>query len=86
MLEVNISMALGLQDVPRTNLEPKSTMKMLVARIRDLKLTKDGSVLLPERQIQHRQASSIAKIATARDDITVDGTTSNVLIIGELLK
>ena len=28
----------------------------------------------------------IAKVATAQDDITGDGTTSNVLIIGELLK
>uniref|UniRef100_A0A7M4EM97 Chaperonin containing TCP1 subunit 6B n=1 Tax=Crocodylus porosus TaxID=8502 RepID=A0A7M4EM97_CROPO len=37
-------------------------------------------------QIQHPTASLIAKVATAQDDITGDGTTSNVLIIGELLK
>ncbi|XP_071075510.1 T-complex protein 1 subunit zeta-2 isoform X6 [Desmodus rotundus] len=37
-------------------------------------------------QIQHPTASLIAKAATAQDDITGDGTTSNVLIIGELLK
>lgn len=43
---------------------------------------------LPRRpqQIQHPTASLIAKVATAQDDITGDGTTSNVLIIGELLK
>lgn len=40
----------------------------------------------PFQQIQHPTASLIAKVATAQDDITGDGTTSNVLIIGELLK
>ena len=38
------------------------------------------------QQIQHPTASLIARVATAQDDITGDGTTSNVLIIGELLK
>uniref|UniRef100_A0A452FU37 T-complex protein 1 subunit zeta n=1 Tax=Capra hircus TaxID=9925 RepID=A0A452FU37_CAPHI len=85
-LAVNISAAWGLQDVLRTNLGPKGTMKMLVSGAGDIKLTKDGNVLLHEMQIQHPTASLIAKVATAQDDITGDGTTSNVLIIGELLK
>ena len=38
------------------------------------------------QQIQHPTASLIARVATAQDDITGDGTTSNVLIIGDLLK
>ncbi|XP_027481725.1 T-complex protein 1 subunit zeta-2 isoform X1 [Zalophus californianus] len=85
-LAVNICAARGLQDVLRTNLGPKGTMKMLVSGAGDIKLTKDGNVLLHEMQIQHPTASLIAKVATAQDDITGDGTTSNVLIIGELLK
>ncbi|KAM9209418.1 T-complex protein 1 subunit zeta-2 isoform 1-T1 [Dugong dugon] len=85
-LAVNICAARGLQDVLRTNLGPKGTMKMLVSGTGDIKLTKDGNVLLHEMQIQHPTASLIAKVATAQDDITGDGTTSNVLIIGELLK
>ncbi|XP_018426526.1 PREDICTED: T-complex protein 1 subunit zeta isoform X3 [Nanorana parkeri] len=85
-LAVNISAARGLQDVLRTNLGPKGTMKMLVSGAGEIKLTKDGNVLLHEMQIQHPTASLIAKVATAQDDITGDGTTSNVLIIGELLK
>ncbi|KAI4546173.1 hypothetical protein MG293_002728 [Ovis ammon polii] len=60
-------------------------MKMLVSGAGDIKLTK-GNVLLHEMQIQYPTASLIAKVATAQDDITGDGTTSNVLIIGELLK
>lgn len=59
---------------------------MLVSGAGDIKLTKDGNVLLHEMQIQHPTASLIARVATAQDDITGDGTTSNVLIIGELLK
>lgn len=38
------------------------------------------------QQIQHPTAALIARVATAQDDITGDGTTSNVLIVGELLK
>ncbi|KAM9045583.1 T-complex protein 1 subunit zeta-2 isoform 3-T6 [Megaptera novaeangliae] len=85
-LSVNICTTRGLQDVLRTNLGPKGTMKMLVSGAGDIKLTKDGNILLHEMQIQHPTASLIAKVATAQDDITGDGTTSNVLIIGELLK
>ena len=44
------------------------------------------SVWTYSQQIQHPTASLIARVATAQDDITGDGTTSNVLIIGELLK
>ncbi|XP_072044633.1 T-complex protein 1 subunit zeta-like [Amphiura filiformis] len=85
-LAINTSAARGLQDVLRTNLGPKGTIKMLVSGSGDIKLTKDGNVLLHEMQIQHPTASLIAKVSTAQDDITGDGTTSNVLIIGELLK
>ncbi|KAB0366802.1 hypothetical protein FD754_010958 [Muntiacus muntjak] len=65
-------------------LNPKPDM--LVSGAGDIKLTKDGNVLLHEMQIQHPAASLIAKVATAQDDITGDGTASNVLIIGGLLK
>uniref|UniRef100_A0A4D5RA11 T-complex protein 1 subunit zeta n=1 Tax=Scolopendra viridis TaxID=118503 RepID=A0A4D5RA11_SCOVI len=85
-LAVNISAARGIQDVLRTNLGPKGTMKMLVSGAGDIKITKDGNVLLHEMQIQHPTASLIARASTAQDDITGDGTTSTVLIIGELLK
>lgn len=51
-----------------------------------IKLTKDGNVLLHEMQIQHPTAAMIARTATAQDDIVGDGTTSNVLFIGELLR
>ncbi|CAG9532380.1 unnamed protein product [Cercopithifilaria johnstoni] len=85
-LELNVSGAKGLMEVMRTNLGPKGTMKMLVSGAGDIKLTKDGNVLLHEMQIQHPTAAMIAKATTAQDDVTGDGTTSTVLFIGELLK
>jgi T-complex protein 1 subunit zeta len=59
---------------------------MLVDGAGAIKLTKDGAVLLKEMQIQNPTAVMIARAATAQDDITGDGTTSVVLMVGELLK
>ncbi len=59
---------------------------MLVDGAGQVKLTKDGGVLLHEMQIQHPTAIMIARTATAQDDVTGDGTTSSVLFTGELLK
>ena len=50
---------------------PKGTLKMLVGGAGQIKLTKDGNVLLHEMQIQHPTAALIARTATAQDDITV---------------
>ncbi|KAL8995416.1 MAG: hypothetical protein Q9188_006818 [Gyalolechia gomerana] len=85
-LKVNISAAEGLQDVLKSNLGPKGTIKMLVDGAGAIKLTKDGNVLLQEMQIQNPTAVFIARSATAQDEICGDGTTSVVLFIGELLK
>ncbi|OAL54986.1 T-complex protein 1 subunit zeta [Pyrenochaeta sp. DS3sAY3a] len=85
-LRVNISAGEGLQQVLSSNLGPRGTLKMLVDGAGAIKLTKDGSVLLKEMQIQNPTAVMIARAATAQDDITGDGTTSVVLLVGELLK
>lgn len=60
--------------------------KRLVSGAGDIKITKDGNVLLHEMQIQHPTASLIARASTAQDETTGDGTTCTVLLIGELLK
>ncbi|KAI5361109.1 Putative chaperonin Cpn60/GroEL/TCP-1 family, groEL-like apical domain superfamily [Septoria linicola] len=85
-LRVNISAGEGLQDVLASNLGPSGTLKMLVDGSGQIKLTKDGSVLLKEMQIQNPTAVMIARAATAQDEICGDGTTSVVLMVGELLK
>ncbi|KAK4184289.1 TCP-1/cpn60 chaperonin family-domain-containing protein [Podospora australis] len=85
-LRVNINAGEGLQDVLKSNLGPLGTIKMLVDGAGQIKLTKDGNVLLREMQIQNPTAVMIARAATAQDDICGDGTTSVVLLVGELLK
>lgn len=85
-LFMNINAAKGLHEVMKTNLGPKGTIKMLVDGAGGIKLTKDGNVLLREMQIQNPTAVMIARTAVAQDDVTGDGTTSTVLMIGELMK
>lgn len=85
-LAVNLNAAKGLQEVMKSNLGPRGTLKMLVGGAGQIKITKDGSVLLSEMQIQHPTASMIARAATAQDEMSGDGTTSSVMLIGELMK
>lgn len=59
---------------------------MLVGGAGQIKLTKDGAVLLHEMQIQHPTAAMIGRAATAQDDMVGDGTTTNVLFIGEIMR
>lgn len=85
-LKVNVSSAEGLQSVLETNLGPKGTLKMLVDGSGNIKLTKDGKVLLNEMQIQSPTAVMIARAASAQDEITGDGTTTVVCLVGELMR
>ncbi|OAV86479.1 T-complex protein 1 subunit zeta [Puccinia triticina 1-1 BBBD Race 1] len=85
-LQVNITGAIGLANVVRSNLGPRGTLKMLVDGAGNIKMTKDGKVLLSEMQIQNPTAAMIARTATAQDETTGDGTTSCILLVGETLK
>ncbi|XP_049852201.1 LOW QUALITY PROTEIN: T-complex protein 1 subunit zeta-like [Schistocerca gregaria] len=81
----NISAAKSLQNIVKSNLGPRGTLKMLVSGGGDIKLTKDSGNLLKEVYIQHPTASLIARTVGVQDEITGDGTTSIALLIGELL-
>ncbi|GJN92887.1 hypothetical protein Rhopal_005927-T1 [Rhodotorula paludigena] len=83
--EINVTGATGLANVVKSNLGPRGTLKMLVDGSGQLKMTKDGKVLLSEMQIQNPTAALIARTAVAQDEMTGDGTTSVVLLVGELL-
>lgn len=63
---VNVAAAMGLQSVLKSNLGPQGTLKMLVGGAGQIKLTKDGQILLKEMQIQHPTACMIARTATAQ--------------------
>ncbi|WVQ74225.1 T-complex protein 1, zeta subunit [Cryptococcus sp. DSM 104548] len=85
-LQVNTAGAVGLANVVKSNLGPRGTIKMLVDGSGQIKMTKDGKVLLSEMQIQNPTAAMIARTAVAQDEQCGDGTTSVVLLVGELLK
>ena len=81
---MNLTAASSLSNVIRSNVGPKGTEKMLVGGAGQVKITKDGNVLLHEMTIIHPTAQMIARSATAQDDTVGDGSSSNVLFIGEL--
>jgi T-complex protein 1 subunit zeta len=85
-LQINCGAARGLMEVLKSNLGPRGTMKMLVSGAGLVKITKDGNTLLGEMQIQHPTATLIARAATATDDETGDGSTSTVILIGEMMR
>nr|BAN66190.1 T-complex protein 1 zeta subunit [Babesia bovis] len=85
-LATNIHAAKSLCDIVKTNLGPKGTCKMLVNGAGNIKITKDGSVLLSEMMIQHPTAMILCRAASAMDEITGDGTTSNVMLSSNLMK
>jgi len=85
-LLVNVTAAKGLQEVMKSNLGPRGTLKMLVGGAGQVQLTKDGGELLGNMQIQHPTAIMIARTSQAQDTATGDGTTSAVLFCGELMK
>ena len=63
---VNVAASVGLMGVLKSNLGPRGTLKMLVGGAGQIKLTKDGNVLLHEMQIQHPTACMVARTATAQ--------------------
>jgi len=85
-LAMNVNAGKGMQEVLKSNLGPKGTLKMLVSGSGDVKITKDGKTLLHEMQIQNPTAAMIARAATAQDDVCGDGTTGCVVLIGDMLK
>lgn len=85
-LQINMMAARSLQEVLKTSFGPRGTMKMLVSGAGQIKITKDGNTLLGEMQIVHPTASLIARTATATDDVAGDGSTSTILVIGELMR
>ena len=60
-LYISICAAKGLQEIMKNNLGPNGTMKILVSSSGEIKISKDGSYLLKEMQIQNPTASLIAK-------------------------
>jgi thermosome len=83
---MNITAAKAVAAAVRTTLGPKGMDKMLVDTIGDVVITNDGVTILKEMDIEHPAAKMMVEVAKTQDDEVGDGTTSAVVIGGELLK
>jgi thermosome len=81
----NITAAKVVAESVRSALGPKGMDKMLVDNFGDTTITSDGRTILDEMDIQHPAAKMLVEVAKAQDNEAGDGTTSAVIIAGELL-
>ncbi|MFA6371780.1 MAG: thermosome subunit alpha [Methanothrix sp.] len=82
----NIMAAKAVAGAVRTTLGPKGMDKMLVDTMGDVVITNDGVTILKEMDIEHPAAKMMVEIAKTQDQEVGDGTTTAVVLAGELLK
>jgi thermosome len=83
---LNILAGKILAETIRTTLGPKGMDKMLVDSLGDIVVTNDGVTILREMDIAHPAAKMLVEVAKTQEDEVGDGTTTAVIIAGELLK
>ncbi len=82
----NIAAAKAVADAVRTTLGPMGMDKMLVDSIGDIVITNDGATILDEMEIEHPAAKMLVEVAKTQEEEVGDGTTTAVVLAGELLK
>ena len=82
----NIAAAKAVADAVRTTLGPKGMDKMLVDSMGDVVITNDGATILKEMDIVEPAAKMIIEVAKTQEQHCYDGTTTAVVLAGELLK
>ena len=82
----NIMAARAISDAVRSTLGPKGMDKMLVDSMGDVVVTNDGATILKEVDVEHPAAKMMVEVAKAQDEECGDGTTTAVVLTGELLK
>lgn len=82
----NIMAAKLVAETVRTTLGPKGMDKMVVDSLGDVIITNDGVTILEEMQIEHPAAKMIVEVAKTQENEVGDGTTTAVVLAGELLK
>jgi thermosome len=84
--KANIAAAKAVAETVRTTLGPKGMDKMLVDSMGDVVITNDGVTILDEMEIEHPAAKMMVEVAKVQEDEVGDGTTTAVVLAGELLK
>jgi len=82
----NIAAAKAIADAVRTTLGPRGMDKMLVDSLGDVVITNDGVTILKEIDVEHPAAKMLVEVAKTQDQQCGDGTTTAVILAGELLK
>mgnify|MGYP005833515833 CR=1 FL=1 len=82
----NIMAARIVGEVLKTTLGPRGMDKMLIDSLGDITITNDGAAILDEIEVEHPAAKMMVEIAKTQDDMVGDGTTTAVVLAGELLK
>ncbi|WP_297490815.1 TCP-1/cpn60 chaperonin family protein, partial [Thermococcus sp.] len=83
---LNILAARIIAETVRTTLGPKGMDKMLVDSLGDVVITNDGATILDKIDLQHPAAKMMVEVAKTQDKEAGDGTTTAVVIAGELLR
>jgi len=81
----NIEVAKAIADAVRTTLGPKGMDKMLVDSLGDIVITNDGATILKEIDVAHPVGKMMVEVAKVQDTEVGDGTTTAVVLSGELL-
>jgi thermosome len=82
----NIMAARVIGEVLKTTLGPRGMDKMLIDGLGDITITNDGAAILDEIEVEHPAAKMMVEIAKTQDNMVGDGTTTAVVLAGELLK
>ncbi|WP_142986353.1 thermosome subunit alpha [Halorubrum cibi] len=82
---MNITAGKAVAESVRTTLGPKGMDKMLVDSGGSVVVTNDGVTILKEMDIDHPAANMIVEVSETQEDEVGDGTTSAVVVAGELL-
>lgn len=82
----NIAAAKAVADAVRSSLGPRGMDKMLVDTMGDVVITNDGVTILKEMDIEHPAGKMLVEVAKTQDQEVGDGTTTAVILAGELLK
>jgi thermosome len=82
----NIQAARAIADAVRSTLGPRGMDKMLVDSMGDVTITNDGVTILKEIDVDHPAAKMLVEVAKTQDEQCGDGTTTAVVLAGELLK
>jgi thermosome subunit len=82
----NIAAAKIIAEIVKTTLGPKGMDKILVDSIGDVVVTNDGATILEKMDVEHPAAKMIIEVAKTQDKMVGDGTTTAVVLAGELLR